>query len=124
MTDKIPDDVMKTALDIVGIIREHKNCEEEYNTFQIGYREAIDIVARALLSEREAATKAERERNEKLTSELAIWVYGAVACKDWHWDGDQKFAAMECLVSAHGAGYLSQYPMEAIAAAIRKGEEE
>jgi len=58
----IPDDVMEAALDIVSIIREHKNCEEEYNTFQIRYREAIDIVARALLSERESATKAEMER--------------------------------------------------------------
>jgi len=62
MTDKIPDDVMEAALDIVSIIREHKNCEEEYNTFQIRYREAVNIVARALLSERESATKAERER--------------------------------------------------------------
>ena len=99
----IPDDVMKAALDIVDIIREHKNCEEEYNTFQIRYREAIDIVAHALLSERESATKAERERCALIASE-----------------GSFPFDISVWLESTKKE--MTAITAEAIAAAIRKGE--
>lgn len=110
MTDKIPDDVMEAAREAL--------CTALTVSRSRSADDGFETIARALLTERESATKAERERHEKLTSELAIWVYGAVTCKDWHWDGDQKFAAMECLVSAYDSGYLLKYNMGEIMAIV------
>jgi len=120
----IPDDVMEAALDIVSIIREHKNCEEEYNTFQIRYREAVNIVARALLSERESATKAERERCAE-RFEIAATELGRQECCGFATSDHECCADPLYMISDRdGARAIRNGADFVPAAAIRKGDGE
>ena len=92
MTDKIPDDVMEAArkvhLEILGW----------------GIEKTIGAIARALFSERESATKAERERC------AAIAVERGRDCDSRYNESDDRY-------DMGGAASA-----EDIAAAIRKGD--